>query len=348
MQNLITDNPIVRREARLRFWREWSRRTKLAAIAAAMIAAAALALATRGLIGAAGLAERATLIMVYAVLLALGAAVVGARSVAGEREVRTWEQMLITRLQPVHLVVGKVTGVLWPIIGVLVVTAPGLWIWLLHSDRITGGSWSVFLPAVLFSPVGFGDIGGGGMDTGLFWVFTAGLLWVIQGAALGVFASLRYRSTVSAGVLTFVLLAVVLILNLSMLLVGGHGLVESPWLIYLVRYALVPSGVILILAAGLGLAARRRLANPGAAAAARKALAPLALLFALELCLKWIHSGAVGGDYMALGPARLMVVSVIVAWGWPIAVILIALGLATYEFREFDRWIQAGQTAAGR
>jgi hypothetical protein len=33
---------------------------------------------------------------------------------------------------------------------------------------------------------------------------------------------------------------------------------------------------------------------------------------------------------------------------WPCLTMVIIIALGAYEFREFDRWIQSGQVAAGK
>ena len=282
VRNLIIDNPVVWREARLRFWRHWRPSSKMALAVPAVGGAAVLAVWTRGMFGGAAATDRQIIVMWYGVMLAIAATLIGARSVAGEREVRTWEQLLITRLRPVHLIVGKIVGVIWQSLAGVLVTAPVLFIWMLHVDRsLSPPSWYGQLPVniveLLFAPVASGDTWHG-PGAGLLWLFTAGLWWMIQGATIGVFASLRYRSTVTSAVVALVLLSVAVFLDYSFLYAGSDQ-------------------------AGAG--------QPG--------------------------------DVL-----RLAVISVGALWLWPCVTMLIMIALGAYEFREFDRWIQAGQVAAGK
>jgi ABC-type Na+ efflux pump permease subunit len=281
VRNLIIDNPVVWREARLRFWRHWQPSAKIALAVSVIGGAAILALWTRGPFAAAAAQDRQVIAVAYGVLLAISATLIGARSVAGEREVRTWEQLLITRLRPVHLIVGKIVGVIWQSLAGVLVTAPVLFIWTLHVDRsLSNPSWYGQPPVnpveLLFAPVASG--GYGGPTAGLIWLFTAGLWWMIQGATIGVFASLRYRSTVTSAIVALVLLSVAVFLDYSFLYAGGDQ-----------------AGTVL------------------------------------------------PGDVLMLA-----VISLGALWLWPCVTMFIMIALGAYEFREFDRWIQAGQVPAGK
>ncbi|HUT74867.1 MAG TPA: hypothetical protein VM221_08545 [Armatimonadota bacterium] len=281
MRSLITDNPVVRREARLRFWRTWPRYVKLAALIGSAGGVALLAKWSLWFIpGGKGNAANASLLVMWGVTMAVAAALVGARSVAGEREVRTWEQVIITRLRPRHIIAGKVLGVMWQVAVPAGVLAPGLWIWLLHTDHLMAGPAPDVL-ALLFAPAGqvagFGS--GSGSYPGAFWLFAASLLWIAQGAAIGVFASLRYRSTVTSGAVALLLLAITLGLDLTFLLYGGYILAS---------------------------------------------------------------------DVSTLGVAQLAIITIVGSFVFPILPILIIMGLAAYEFAEFDRWLQTSAAGAGR
>jgi ABC-type Na+ efflux pump permease subunit len=276
VRNLITDNPVVWREARLRFWRHWPLRRKIALAIAVIGGGAVLAYWTRGFLGGAGVLEREAFMAWYGVLLAIGATLVGARAVAGEREVRTWEQLLITRLRPVHLIIGKIVGVIWQAAAVVIVTAPVLWIWLLHVDKVYGQP-SPSILELLFAPLGTGDAWQG-PGAGLLWLFAAGLWWMVQGATIGVFASLRYRSTVTSAIVALVLLSVALSLDYAFLFAGSDQ-----------------------------------------------------------------AQGARPDDVI-----QLAIISVGSLWLWPCLTMVIMIALGAYEFREFDRWIQSGQVAAGK
>ena len=286
VRSMITENPVVRREARLRFWRHWSRGRKVAVVVGATAAASLLALALRGLVGGMDPSSREAIMICYALMLAIIPALIGARTVAGEREVRTWEQLLITRLRPVHLICGKIIGVILPVALIVLLTAPGLWILLLHFDQ------ALPVPAILemlFAPAGLAQAFYGhatayygsyqNAQVGLFWWFATAMLWIVQGATVGVFASLRYRSTVSSAVVAVLLLSVVIGLDLVFLSVGGFGFAQDP-----------------------------------------------SVLSSVELAL----------------------ISALVVWGWPLITIAIMIGLATYEFRDFDLWLQSADARAGR
>jgi len=287
MRSLFTDNPVARREARLRFWRTWPRDRKYAAMLAATASIALLAYAARGTMGVADYQTREGLMLAYCLALAAVPALIGARSVAGEREVRTWEQVLITRLRPLHLVLGKIAGILWRVALLVVVTAPALWILLLYVDRAAimrtaYAGWGPAAPPdmwdMLLSPPGFAAGGyGAGVDVGLLWIFTTAMLWMIQGASIGVFASLRYRSTITSAIVALILLAVAIGLDLTFLSAGGFRFVSEP--------SAADALLLALLSAGL-------------------------------------------------------------AWGWPLFTIAVVVGLAVYEFRDFDQWIQAGSAAS--
>lgn len=287
MRSLFADNPVARREARLRFWRTWSRDRKIALVLAASASIALLAYAARGTMGLADYGTREGLMLVYCLWLAVVPALIGARSVAGEREVRTWEQVLISRLRPVHLVVGKIAGILWRMALLVIVTAPALWICVLYVDRArmpwVRTAWATtFQPQInvwqlLFSPPGFAGGYGGGVDVGLFWIFTTAMLWIVQGASIGVFASLRYRSTITCAIVAIILLAIAIGLDLTFLFAGGFRFVAEPSAAEALMLALLSAGI---------------------------------------------------------------------AWGWPLLTIAVVVGLAVYEFREFDQWIQAGSAAS--
>jgi hypothetical protein len=296
LRSLIVENPVVRREARVRFWRGWPQDRKLAAVVGAAGGLALLAFLSRALGGAMPVEDRQALLIAYGALMALLAAVVGGRSVAGEREVRTWEQLLITRLRPVHLVAGKIIGVLWQIGLLALVAAPALWILATYVSLPSRGSvWGAVIPsytALLFYPPGLGRTqlmgvsAPEGLGMGLLWLFATTLLWIVQGATIGVFASLRYRSTVTSAVVALLMLLIA---------AGVNGAIMS-----------------------------------GA--------------------LAWADAGAfVRHRPLGMATEPLVVITTLIAlWGWPLITIAILLGLATYEFREFDVWLQAPQAAARR
>ena len=272
LRNLIRDNPVVRREARLRFWRAWPLWHKAAVVAAATGCVSLVLFCSRGLLGGADTEQRRFLTVTYGSVLAAAAAIMGARSVAGEREVRTWEQVLITRLRPLHLIVGKIVGAMSHVALGLVVTAPGLWIVMMYFDPV------IFtqrpdLWRVVFAPAGLsGYFGGASDDAGLVWLFTAGMLWTAQGATIGVFASLRYRSTITSAIVALIMLWVAMSFDWLFLFAGGY------------RFA---------------------------------------------------------GDPSSLSAVAAALVSGAVAWGWPLVTVVVMTALAAYEFREFDRWLQA-------
>lgn len=275
VRELIIDNPVARRETRLRFWREWRQGSRTAAVIAVALALASLAYAARGIMAYGTMGDRQSLVLAYGIVLAVAAALVGARSVAGEREVRTWEQVLITRLRPLHIVVGKALGVLSKVAIAAAVLAPALWILVTPQ----GSSYSHHTPMGPAPGAPAPRAYGGIADFYLFWLFGAALLWMVQGACIGVFASLRYRSTVASGALALVLLAVALTLDFVFAFSGFQG-------------------------GGTGLAAVRI--------------------------------------------TQLMILSILVTWGWALVVIGVVVGLAAYEFSEFDRWLQAPEGARGR
>lgn len=278
VRNLVADNPVAQREARLRFWRHWTHQSKVTAIIAGTCGLALVAVLTRGYVAAWPLEQRGAWVMVYGIAMAMLGALIGARSVAGEREVRTWEQVLITRLRPLHVILGKMVGVLWQVGFVIAVSTPALWIWLTHVDRSVDPHAEMW--RALFNPAGVNyDMHGGAAQVGFFWLFTTALLWAVQGAAIGVFASLRYRSTVTSGAVALSLLAITLILDTAFLYLGGYTVVDEP---------------------------------------------------------------------STLGVVQMAVVSVAAAWVLPLLPILIMVALGTYEFAEFDRWLQPNEARAGR
>jgi len=362
-RSLIADNPVIWREARLRFWREWSRLRKVGLVVGTAATLALLALASRGAMGHAPLELRQALVILYGMTLGLGGAIIGARSVAGEREVRTWEQLLITRLRPVHLILGKVVGVMWQVGMLALVAAPALWIWVMYFADPPTRPWvmpygypeRLALTELLFSPAGFeGADVGSALVGGFFWLFTGALLWMAQGAAAGVFASLRYRSTITAIAVAVVFLAIVLMFDFLMLMGGGAGLASSPWIAYGARLLRVPVlaalGCAAAVALSVALYARyaRKAPNSRLAVGARNAALGLGLACAVDLFLGWIATGVAFEEALNIGLARLVAASILVMWVWPCITIAIMLGLATYEFREFDRWLEARQAAAGR
>ena len=359
---LIADNPVIWREARLRFWREWSRTRKVGLVVGAAAILALLAWVSRGAMGTAPLELRQALVILYGMTLGLGGAIIGARSVAGEREVRTWEQLLITRLRPVHLILGKVVGVMWQVGMLALVSAPALWIWVMYFAQppTSPGVIPYYYPErpsvteLLFAPAGFGGVQGGQLIAGLFWLFTATILWMAQGATAGVFASLRYRSTITAIAVAVVFLAIVLMFDFLMLMGGGAGLASSPWIAYSARLLRVPVLAALGCAAAVALFIAvhtryaRKAPNSRLAVGARNATVGLGLACAVDLFLGWIATGVAFEDTPNIGHARLVAASILVMWVWPCITIAIMLGLATYEFREFDRWLEARQAGAGR
>jgi hypothetical protein len=364
----ITDNPVIWREARLRFWREWSRLRKVGFVVGAAAILALLAFASRRAMGNAPLELRQALVMVYGMALGLGGAIIGARSVAGEREVRTWEQLLITRLRPVHLILGKIVGVMWQVGMLALVAAPALWIWVMYFApppaysrtvpyTIYGYSYAQRPPLteLLFAPGGFGGTtqAGSALAAGFLWLFSGAMLWMAQGATAGVFASLRYRSTITAIAVAVVFLAVVLMFDFLMLMGGGAGLASSPWIAYGARLLRVPVLLALggagVVALFVGFHARyvRKAPKSRLAVGARNAALGLGLACAVDLFLGWIATGVAFEETLNIGLGRLVAASILVVWVWPCITIAIMLGLATYEFREFDRWLDAGRAAAG-
>jgi hypothetical protein len=270
----LSHNPVFLREARPRWWRRLSPQAQGGLRIRSLLVAAALALLVGWLVrfgleaggsarlfappspGASLMLDGVqTLTWLFGGLLAVLGVVFTSSAVSRERDVRTWDHLLVTCLRPRDILLGKLFGRLAPVGILVLLTLPA---WVVLVVRVIGSDAFLLrraLPLLLSpgpvsisysapNPVGsvLLKIGlrGTMIATGLLWAYALGLLLGLFGGCVGLFFSFRLRSTPSALIAGFGTLSLAYLM--VFLPLAGSDYLPASFPGMSLRVALIPAG----------------------------------------------------------------------------------------------------------